>query len=366
MIYHWQLKDWPNFTYNTEKLQQISIAFAQEFGIANGLNLGLSEGLKQEALIEILLEEAIKTSEIEGEYLSREDVMSSIKNNLGLQLNDTSKDKRAQDIAKLIVNINQNIKKPLSIQLICNWHHILMQQNRFIKAGIWRTGKEPMQIISGAYGKQVVHYEAPPSIQVPAEMEGFIEWYHQWKSTKNDDISKALLKSAIAHLYFESIHPFEDGNGRIGRVLAEFTLSQTLKNPVLISISKSIEKNRKLYYEQLKTAQRSLDITEWINYFTAILLDAQKDAKDVISFTLKKAKFFDKYLGKLNERQLKVINKMLEKGITGFEGGMTSKKYMAITKTSKATATRDLQYLYEFGILMQEGGGRSVKYMLVI
>lgn len=365
-MYHWQLKDWPNFTYDAEKLQQISIAFAQEFGVANGLTLGLSEELKQEALIEILLEEAIKTSEIEGEYLSREDVMSSIKNNLGLQLNDTSKDKRAQDIAKLLVNINQNITKPLSTQLICNWHRILMQHNRFINAGIWRIGKEPMQIISGSYGKQVVHYEAPPSHQVPTEMEGFIEWYHQWKSPMNDDISKALLKSAIVHLYFESIHPFEDGNGRIGRVLAEFTLSQTLQNPVLISISKSIEKNRKLYYEQLKNAQRSLAITEWVNYFATILLDAQQDTKNLINFTLKKAKFFDKHQEKLNERHIRVINKMLEKGIIGFEGGMTAKKYMAITKTSKATATRDLQYLYEYGILMQEGGGRSVKYVLVI
>jgi Fic family protein len=330
----------------------------------NGLVLGLTEKLKQETLLEILIEEAIKTSEIEGEYMSREDVMSSIKNNLGLQQSAPIKDKRASGVAKLMVEVNKSPALPLTLDLICHWHQILMEHNQKINAGSWRQGKEPMQIISGAYGKETVHYEAPPSVIVPAEMEKFIQWYSDLEIPVRDNISKGLLKSAIVHLYFESIHPFEDGNGRIGRALAEFALSQTLNSPVLLSLSKTIEKDKNLYYDQLKAAQRSLDITQWVNYFSQILLDAQRDAKELVQFTLKKTRFFDKYKEQLNERQIKVLNRMLEKATAGFEGGMTAKKYMAITKTSKATATRDLQLLHESGVFIQEGAGRSIRYQL--
>ncbi|HTN19695.1 MAG TPA: DUF4172 domain-containing protein [Pelobium sp.] len=365
-MYNWQFKNWPNFNYSTEKLQGISVAFAQEFGAANGLMTGLDEDLKQETLLEILIEEAIKTSEIEGEYMSREDVMSSIKNNLGIHKNPAVKDKRASGIAKLMVEINQKTAVPLSLDLLCYWHQILMEHNPKVNPGFWRKGEAPMQIVSGAYGREVVHYEAPPSAIVATEMEKFIEWYKNPGLPVKDNISKALLKSSIAHLYFESIHPFEDGNGRIGRALAEFALSQALNAPVLLSLSKTIEQNRKFYYEHLKSAQRSLDITDWVNYFSQIILEAQKDSKELVQFTLKKAKFFDRYRPQLNERQLKVINRMLEEGKAGFTGGMTAKKYIVIAKTSKATATRDLQQLNEIGVFSLEGAGRSVRYQLVL
>lgn len=363
-MYNWQFKNWPNFTYSIEKLQEISVAFAQEYGAINGLMTGLDEELKQETLLEMLIEEAIKTSEIEGEYMSREDVMSSIKNNLGIHENPAVKDKRASGVAKLMVEINQKTAVPLTLDLLCHWHQILMEHNQKVNPGLWRRGEEPMQIVSGAYGREVVHYEAPPSATVPAEMEQFIVWYKNPEMPVKDNISKALLKSAIAHLHFESIHPFEDGNGRIGRALAEFALSQTLGAPVLLSLSKTIEKNRKRYYEELKTGQRSLEITEWVNYFSQVILESQRDSKELVQFTLKKAKFFDRYKNQLNERQLKVINRMLEEGIAGFLGGMTAKKHIAITKTSKATATRDLQQLNELGVFTLEGAGRSVRYQL--
>lgn len=362
MTYNWQLTGWPNFKYSLGKLQQISIAFAQEFGAINGLVMGLTEEVKQETLLEILIEEAIKTSEIEGEYMSREDVMSSIKNNLGLQQYVPVKDRKASGVAKLIVEVNKNLDQPLTLDLICHWHEILMDFNHKINAGSWRLGKEPMQIVSGAYGREIVHYEAPPSAIIPAEMKKFIHWYNNSESPAGDNISKGLLKSAIVHLYFESIHPFEDGNGRIGRALAEFSLSQALNRPVLLSLSKTIEKDKKSYYDQLKIAQRGLDITEWVNYFSQVILDAQKDAKELVQFTLKKTKFFDRYKDRLNARQIKVLNRMLENGTTSFEGGMTAKKYMAITKASKATATRDLQLLYQLGVFIQEGAGRTVRY----
>lgn len=365
-MYNWQRKNWPNFTYSVDKVQEIAVLFAQEYGLVNGLVLGLNDELKQEALLEILISEAIKTSEIEGEYMSREDVMSSIKNNLGIKPVVVVKDKRASGIAKLMLETNQDITRDLSLDKIRNWHKILMEYDPKVNAGEWRKGAEPMQVISGAYGKEVVHYEAPPSSIVQLEMEGFMAWYVKPELSVNDSISKALLKSAIAHLYFESIHPFEDGNGRIGRALAEFTLSEGLQSSTILSMSKIIEQDKKQYYDQLKFAQRSLDITDWINYFTQLILDAQKDAKELIHFTLKKAKFFDQHANQLNERQLKIIQRMLENGTAGFEGGMTAKKYVAITKTSKATATRDLQELYEIGVFIQQGAGRSVKYELVL
>lgn len=364
MTYIWQFKNWPKFTYSVDKLQEIAISFAQEMGVVNGLVLGLSEEFKQEALLELLISEVMKTSEIEGEYMSREDVMSSIKNNLGLQKYIPVKDKRVSGIAQLMTQLNQHIDQDLTIELLYHWHKLLLEYNTKINAGVWRTGEEPMQVVSGAFGKEEVHYEAPPSRSVPKEMDRFLTWYLHPELPVKDNVSKAILKSAIAHFYFETIHPFEDGNGRIGRALAEFTLSQTLKSSVILSLSKTIEKGKKQYYEQLKSAQRDLDITAWINYFAQVVLDAQIDAKEWIQFTLMKAKFFDRNRERLNERQLKVVNRMFKNGVAGFEGGMTAKKYMAITKTSKATATRDLQYLEEIKIFIREGAGRSVRYKL--
>lgn len=365
-MYIWQFDNWPNFVYSVEELQEIAMVFAQEFGAINGLLTGLNEELKQETLLEMLIEEAIKTSKIEGEFMSREDVMSSIKNNLGLQQNLVVNDKGAAGVAKLMVEVNQHINTPLTLDLICHWHQILMGHNQKVNAGEWRKGEEPMQVVSGAYGREVIHYEAPPSANVSNEMERFMQWYNNPTIAVKGSISQGLLKSAITHLYFESIHPFEDGNGRIGRALAEFALNQTLNAPVLLSLSKTIEKDRKQYYELLKNAQRSLDITEWINYFSQIILEAQQDAKELVLFTLKKSKFFDRFKTQLNERQLKVINRILENGTAGFEGGMTAKKYMTIAKTSKATATRDLQQLNEMGVFTLEGAGRSVRYQLII
>ncbi|MEJ5964139.1 Fic family protein [Pedobacter immunditicola] len=364
MTYSWQHTNWPQFTYSVEKLPELSFAFAQEIGLIEGLVLGLNEEIKQEALLEILILETIKTSEIEGEYLSREDVMSSIKNNLGLQTFAAVKDKSALGIGKLMSEVKRYTDQDLNNDMLCSWHQMLFMHHPKIKGGFWRTGAEPMQVVSGAYGRQEIHYEAPPSDRVPAEMDQFIKWYHQPELTVGDVISKAILKSAIAHLYFESIHPFEDGNGRIGRVLAEFTLSQGLRRPVILSLSKAIEKQKKQYYEQLKQAQRSLDITAWVYYFAQVIIEAQIEAKELIYFTLRKAKFFDRFQAQLNERSFKVVNRMFNEGPAGFEGAMTAMKYMAITKTSKATATRDLQYLQEIGAFKQEGAGRSVRYQL--
>lgn len=248
--------------------------------------------------------------------------------------------------------------------MLLEWHAKLMVNVQNVNTGQWRRRSEPMQIISGTYGRVIVHYEAPPSAEVAREMEQFVQWYNQASFSLKGDVAEAVLKSAVAHLYFESIHPFEDGNGRIGRAIAEKALSQSIGRPVVLSLSKIIEKNKAQYYAALKEAQWSLEITAWINYFANVILEAQRDAKAIVQFTLIKAKFFDNYKDQLNDRQLKAINKMLEKGADGFEGGMTAKKYMSITGTSKATATRDLLELHSKGVVVQEGAGRAIRYQL--
>ncbi len=364
-MYNWQYKDWPNFRFTLENIQTISISFAEELGLVNGLITGLNDDLKQETIIEILISEAIKSSEIEGEYMSRIDMISSIKRNLGLRSDIKVTDKRVAGMARLMTEVRDSCLNDLSLEMILNWHKILMESFSTINAGQWREGSEAMQVVSGAYGREVVHYEAPLSEIVAQEMQSFINWFSNNNLSHLDKISKAIVKSAILHLYFESIHPFEDGNGRIGRALAEYTLSHTLQSPVLLSISKVIEKDKNQYYDALKAAQSTLDITDWILYFGKVILTAQIEAKQWVEFTVKKVKYFDVFKELLNERQQKVINRMFDAGVEGFQGGMTAKKYMAIAKTSKATATRDLQHLNEIGALQVLGAGRSVRYELV-
>lgn len=364
MSYNWQLTNWANFRYDTTVIDTLVPDFALETGELKGLLASQPEAIQQNTILEFMISEAVKTSEIEGEFFSRQDIMSSLKKQLGIADSITHiRDKKSQGIAALMVEVRQSYQDALTESLLKSWHHILMKHNAYINAGAYRMGKEPMQIISGSFGKEVIHFEAPPSGRVPDEMRMFIRWYNDFEVSKTD-IKNAFIKTSISHLYFESIHPFEDGNGRIGRAIAEKCLSQSLGRPVLMSLSNSIEKDRKQYYNALKAAQRTLDITAWIVYFSRVILEAQKDAKQMVLCTINKAKFLDIYKPQMNERQAKAIVKMFDFGISGFEGGMTSKKYVSITKSSRATATRDLQDLTAKNILVQIGEGRSVKYRL--
>lgn len=367
MRYNWQRPDWPNFTYELKGPSEKNLfAFAERVGRVSGLLEGLSEGAQTETIIEMMVSEAIKTSEIEGELLSRRDVMSSIRNNLGLATpKEQVSDKRAEGAAALMLAVRNHYAKPLTEEMLFEWHETLMQGSK-IKKGAWRTHEEPMQIISGPIGKEKVHFQAPPSKAVPKEMKAFIKWFNDTAPGGKKEIDRSPVRSALAHLYFETIHPFEDGNGRIGRAISEKALSQGIGRPILLSLSVAIEANRKAYYESLNAAQWQIDATAWIEYFVKTCLEAQVQAEDQINFTLKKTKFFDRFKEKLNERQLKVIRRMLEEGPGGFKGGMSAKKYITLTKTSKATATRDLQELVELGALVPEGGGRSTRYRINI
>jgi len=363
MKYNWQQSDWPDFTYNLAAFEGASFAFVEKTGHVSGMMKSLPTPMQTETIINFMVSEAINTSEIEGEHLRRSDVMSSIRHNLGLGSNEHITDQRAKGIADLMVDVHNNYEEPLTEKKLFDWHSMLLSnQQRQIMIGAWRTHKEPMQVISGSIGKPKIHFEAPASKKVPEEMAQFINWFNDTAPGRQDEINNPVLRSAIAHLYFESIHPFEDGNGRIGRALSEKVLSQNLGRPVLLCLSEVIEKNKKDYYNALKIAQRTNEITEWIHYFSNTILKAQTRTKENIEFILNKTKLFNQFEQQLNQRQLKVIRRMLETGIDGFEGGMSAKKYIALTGTSKATAARDLQNLTEIGLLKQTGGGRSTRY----
>jgi Fic family protein len=364
MTYNWQQSDWPEFRYNLSSIEDALFALAERTGHASGLLKGLPADTQVEAAIGMMVVEAIKTSAIEGELLSRNDVMSSIRKNLGLETGPPSGDKRAQGAAELMIAVRNNFETPLSDHLLFEWHRMIMAGHRHIVAGQWRTHAESMQVMSGALGHERVHFEAPPSAQVPAEMARFIQWFNSTSPSRTTDIRKAAVRSAITHLYFESIHPFEDGNGRIGRALSEKTLSQGLGRPVLLSLSRAIEAKRRDYYDALKEGQQSNEITPWISWFVQMILEAQIQADTQIEFTLKKTRLFDRFRDQLNDRQLRALRRMLDEGPDGFEGGMSAKKYMTITGAPKATATRDLQDLAEKGIFVPTGGGRSTQYQI--
>lgn len=362
MTYNWQQPDWPHFSYQLIDMEEILFLIAEETGHVSGIIKALPENIRTETLINILIIEAMKTSAIEGEYLSRPDVMSSIKNNLGInEKQEAVKDRRAKGAGQLMVTVRNSYAEILTEQMLFDWHTILFDDSPRIKVGGWRTHHEPMQVVSGTIGKEKIHYEAPPSAEVPAEMKRFIQWFNDTAPGGKNEIKKAPVRSAIAHLYFESIHPFEDGNGRIGRALAEKALSQTIGRPVMMSLSQAIEADKKSYYDALSSSQRKNEITEWLKYFVQVIYRAQISAGELIDFILIKTRFIDDFKNSFNERQLKAVLKMLESP-EGFEGGMTARKYGSITKTSKATATRDLQELVMLGALVPGGAGRNVHY----
>jgi Fic family protein len=367
MTYNWQQPDWPEFQYELKSVEDALFAFAEQTGHVTGILKSMPPDVEMEAIINMMVTEAIKTSEIEGEYLNRQDVVSSIRNNLGLNTSpENVRDKRAQGAGELMNDVRKTYAEPLTEEKIFAWHEMLMSVNTRINAGAWRKHDEPMQVVSGAHGKEKIHFEAPPSSRVPGEMARFIGWFNDTAPGGKKEIKKAPIRSAVAHVYFETVHPFEDGNGRIGRALAEKALSQTLGRPVLLSLSRTIEADKKSYYAEIEKAQRSNAITAWIEYFVAVVLTSQKQANEFVDFILKKSKFFDRFKNVMNDRQLKVVRRMLEAGSEGFEGGMNATKYVSITKTSKATATRDLQNLVELGIFAPEGGGRSTRYSIAL
>jgi Fic family protein len=365
-IYNWQQDGWPRFEYDAAPLDPLLHEYTALSGTFAGINENSTENDQIMATVDLMITEALKTSEIEGEYLSQKDLRSSIKINLGLSHSkEKIRDLKAKGAADLMMACRTEFDKPLSQKMLFSWHKMIMADDNTVKIGAWRSHTEPMQVISGASGKVKIHFEAPPSTQVASEMKHYVAWYN--RSLKEDyPLSyQAPIRSALAHLYFESIHPFEDGNGRIGRALSDKALSQGHRTPVLLSLSKTISDKRQDYYNALEKAQKKLDVNEWLHYFLNVCIQAQSDAIDRIRYSIKKKTFWQSHKNILNDRATKVIKRMTKDGPDGFDGYLNARKYMAITKCSKATATRDLQELLSQGILDAVGEGRSRSYILI-
>lgn len=366
MKWNWQYKDWPEFTYDSEELSEYESQFMQKSGIILGSLKHITEEDKDTLKVNLISDEAFKTSEIEGEILNRDSLQSSIRKQFGLQADHRKIPPAEQGIAEMMVDLYKNFQTELHHNLLFNWHKMIMNGRRDIQLiGAYRTHPEPMQIVSGSIDRPTVHYEALPSDDVPREMEKFIKWFNQTQPGQSKDLP-GLIRAGIAHLYFESIHPFEDGNGRIGRGVSEKALSQSLGRPTLIAISATIESDKKTYYEGLHLASKSLHITNWLHYFCRMVLEAQDRTQSMIDFLIEKGKFYQTYTNQLNDRQAKVVDRVFREGILGFKGGLSANNYLRITGTTRATATRDLQNLVEMGAFTKTGERKYTRYFLNI
>lgn len=363
--YIYQKENWPNFIWENDKILILLSEARNLQGRLIGKMESLGFDLRNEALLDTLTLDVLKSSEIEGEYLNPDQVRSSIARKLGMEIaGSVESDRNVDGVVEMMLDATQNCYSPLTSERLFDWHSALFPTGRTgmykITVGDWRkdtTGQ--MQVVSGALGKEKVHFQAPDSILVEKEMNQFLDWFNH-----NIEID-LVIKAAIAHLWFVTIHPFEDGNGRITRALTDMLLAQSDKsNQRFYSMSAQIRIERKGYYDMLeKTQKGSLDITEWIKWFLKCLINSLYSTDSVFSKVLNKAEFWYNHSNTvLNERQKKLLNKLLD----GFDGKLTSSKWAKIAKCSKDTAIRDINDLIDKNILQKEAaGGRSTNYELM-
>jgi len=358
--YIWQNESWPNFKWNLERVMG---AFA-EAKKAQGYILGQSDYFDLKELAEIIIEEAFNTSKIEGENLDKNNIRSSVAKKLGLPTAGLPEAARTTDgLVEILIDATTNYENELVDERLFGWHAALFPTGYSgmfkIKVAGWRETTTPMQVISGTAGKEKVHFEAPPSKELKKEMQQFFIW---WNSPP--DGLDGLIRAAIAHIWFITIHPFEDGNGRIARCLTDMALAQEEKTSKrLYSLSSQIIKDKNSYYDVLeKTQKGDGDITEWIIWFLETFSKSIISSRKIIEKTIFVKDFYAHYSHTtFNERQKKVIAKLLD----NYEGNLTRKKYVAMTKTSEESAKRDIKDLVEKGVLLlNEGGGRSTSYRL--
>jgi Fic family protein len=264
----------------------------------------------------------------------------------------------------MMVDLFRSSAEPLSNEMLYRWHQMVAAGRKdLIDIGRYRTGKEPMQVISGRIGAQKVHFEAPPSKRVPSEMKRFIAWFNQTLPRGAESLP-AITRAGIAHLYFESIHPFEDGNGRIGRALAEKAMAQSFGQPLLVALATTILAHQKSYYEALEKANKQIDVSVWLSWFADIALEAQRRTITQVEFLIAKTKLLDRLRGHINDRQQKALLRIFREGPNGFKGGMSAGNYSTITGASPATTTRDLADLTEKGALVRTGERKHARYAL--
>ncbi len=360
MTWNWQLPDWPHFRYNVSSLLPSERAFMQSSGTALTLSRTIDDEDRAQLVIDLLCEEALKSSEIEGELLQPESVRSSLLTHFGLPSSNVRVPVKERSIADMMVDAYHTWSEPLTHETLWRWHTLLMgSESRLKDRGAYRSHDEPMQIVSNRLDKQTVFFEAPPSKEVMKEMTAFIQWFNE--PTEHEPL---LGRAAVAHIYFESIHPFEDGNGRIGRALVEKLLARGLGHPSLLPISPIIERRKKEYYQNLGECNRTLEAGSWVTFFAEVLVQAQERAVKLLNFLLVKTKMMSKLSGQLNPRMEKALLRLFAAGPERYSGGLSAENYISITKASRATATRDLAELVHVGALVKTGELRYTRYWL--
>jgi Fic family protein len=363
MPWNWQSPHWPEFRFHPERVTEREAVFQRRSGVVVGTMRHFADDQRLPLVVDLISTEALKTSEIEGEMLDRDSVQSSLRRQFGLQTDARRVRPAEQGISQMLTDLYRHSADPADHATLFRWHAWLVQGRTDLKAGGYRTHDEPMQIVSGPLHAPRIHFEAPPSAVVPGEMETFLAWFNSTAPFQEKALP-TLVRAGLAHLYFECIHPFEDGNGRIGRALSEKALAQGAGQPTLTALSLTIQRRRKAYYDQLEAANKHLDVDPWLDWFADAVLEAQAHTLRSIEFLLKKTKLLDRLRGQLNPRQEKALLRMTAEGPDGFEGGLSAGKYQALTGAPAATATRDLAQLVELGALRKTGQLKSTRYWL--
>jgi Fic family protein len=364
MTYIYQLDRWPHLHWSTERLAERLAAVRHKQGRLIGRMEGLGFTLRAEAALRTLTEEVIKSSEIEGEVLNREQVRSSIARRLGMDIGAlTAADRRVEGVVEMVLDATEKYAEPLTAERLFEWHAALFPTGRSvmlkIAVGRWRTEQSgPMQVVSGPVGREHVHYQAPAADRLEQDMQAFLDWFN--------GVSRIdpVLKAALAHLWFVTIHPFEDGNGRMARAIADLALARSeMCAQRFYSMSAQIRQERNAYYDILENTQKSdLDITPWLEWFLGCLDRAFDGAEAILANVLRKARFWESHAGaSFTDRQRRVLNRLLDE----LEGKLTSSKWAKLTKVSQATAARDIEDLVQQHVLRKDAaGGRSTSYSL--
>lgn len=363
-IYIWQYPEWPSFTWNDSRLIALLSEVRNLEGKIQGMMDGLGFNVQSMTALNVMTEDVLRSNEIEGVILNSDKVRSSIARHLGIDTAGLPQpDHYTEGVVQIMMDAVTNCNKPLTPERLFNWHAALFPTGRSgmypITVGAYRTGGEPMLIVSGAMGKEKVHYEAPPSDVVPDMMTDFLTWINS-----DNTVIDPVLKAAVAHLWFVAIHPFDDGNGRLTRTITDMQLAKADGFPLrFYSMSAEILREKKAYYEILEhTTSNSTDITEWLEWFLNTMKSSILRAKETVKRVVCKSSFWQRHREiPMNERQVRVVNMLWD----GFTGKLTSSKWAKITKTSQATALRDITDLIEKGILTAAAdGGRSSNYLL--
>lgn len=355
----WQFENWYGFQYDADTLRPFEDQFLHLTGKAVGSLVSLTDEGKTALQIALFEEEAIETSGIEGEVLDRISVQKSLRRHLGLSA-ASHRSEREIGVAELMTAMCNSFDKPLTDKELCNWHRLVVSGRRDIReVGQYRTDPALMEVVSGPVGRETVHYVAPPSADVPSEMARFVDWF-------NDAQNKvpAIARAGIAHLWFETIHPFEDGNGRVGRAVAQKALGQAIGSVPIAMLSEIINRTKNRYYDTLNVAQRGGGVDQWLDYFARTVVAAQERTIQRIGFVAAKTRFLDHFSSQLNERQNKAVHRMFEAGPDGFIGGLSAANYRTITGATVPTTTRDLNELVDAGILHKQGELKYSRYYL--